>query len=326
MNERNRLSALQIPRVFHIKFLWFVLLFLCLAAPVLHGAETGVQKVAVLVSMNIRPYLEAVEGLKERLSEQNAAVIEVFNMENYTGDTQNILSKNLRDEKFDLCIAVGPEAARFIWTGDLASQVLKIYTMVLNPDEIVELTEPVCGISLDIPEKIMMQIFSQVLPSLKRIGLLYDPNNNSEFARQAVLDAAVMNLGIIPLEVSLRKQIPDVLKKNWGVIDGLWLIPDQTIITESLVRYIIKEAISNGAAVFGYNRFFYNSGAALCLVLDYRAIGRQTAQLSLALLTGQDCKKQMPVFKIWYNLRILNMLGIDLVIDPSLGMEIAPGP
>ena len=326
MNERNRLSALQIPRVPHIKFLWFVLLFLCLGASVLHSAETSVKKVAVLVSLNIRPYIEAVEGLKERFSEQNTAVIEVFNMEEYTDNTRNILSKNLRDEKFDICIAVGPEAARFIRTGDLADQVLKMYTMVLNPDKIFDLKEPVCGISLDIPVKIMMQIFSKALPSLKRIGLLYDPENNSEFTRRAVLEAAVMDLGIIPLEVSLRKEIPDVLKKNWGKIDGLWLIPDQTIITESLVRYIIKEAISNGVSVFGYNRFFYENGAALCYILDYRDIGKQTAQLLLALLTGQDCKKQTPVFKTWYNYRILNTLGVELGMDPSAGMKIEPGP
>jgi putative ABC transport system substrate-binding protein len=297
-----------------------------LGAPVLHSAETGVQKVAVLVSLNIRPYIEAVEGLKERLSEQNAAVIEVFNMENYTGNARNILSKSLSDEKFDICIAVGPEAARFIWTGDLAGQVLKIYSMVLNPDKIFDLKEPVCGISLGIPEKIMMQIFFRALPSLKRIGLIYDPKNNSEFARRAVLEAAVMDLEIIPLEVSLRKEIPAVLKANWGRIDGLWLIPDQTIITESLVRYIIKEAIFNGVAVLGYNRFFYKNGAALCYILDYREIGKQTAQLSLALLTGQDCKKQTPVFKIWYNPRILNALGIELVMDPLAGMKIEPGP
>jgi putative ABC transport system substrate-binding protein len=276
--------------------------------------------------LNIRPYVEAVEGVKECFSKENSLTIKVFNMEDYTGNILNILSKDLGAEKFDLYIAVGPEAARFIWTEDLAGQGRKLYTMVLNPDKIVELTEPLCGIPLDIPVEIMIQIFSKVMPSLNRIGLLYDPNNNSDFATRAVLKAAGMDVEIIPLEVSLRKDIPDVLKKNWAGIDRLWLIPDQTIITESLVRYIIKESISNGVPVFGYNRFFYNSGAALCSILDYRAIGRQTAQLSLALLTGQECETQMPEFKIWYNLRILNMLGIDLVIDPSLGMEIAPGP
>lgn len=326
MNERNRLSGLQIPRIFHIKFLCLVFLFVCLGVPVLHSAETSVQKVAVLVSLNIRPYIDAVEGLTEHLSGQNAVAIEVFNMENYTGNARKILSKSLRDEKFNICIAVGPEAARFIWAGDLAGQVLKIYTMVLNPDKIVDEHEPVCGISLDIPVKIMMQIFSKALPSLTRIGLLFDPENNSEFARQVVLEAAVMDLEVIPLEVSLRKQIPAVLNTHWRRIDGLWLIPDQTIITESLVRHIIKQSISHGKAVFGYNRFFYKSGAALCYILDYREIGKQTAQLLLAMLTGQDCNKQTPVFKIWYNPRIINRLGIDLVMDPSAGMEIKPGP
>jgi len=326
MNERNLLSELHMPRVFHIKFPWFVLLFLCLGTPVLHSSETGVQKVAVLVSLNIRPYLEAVEGLKEGFSEQNVSVIEVFNMEEYTDNAQNILPKTLKDKKFDICIAVGPEAARFIWTEDRAGQTVKIYTMVLHPDKMVESAESVCGISLDIPVNIMMQIFSKVLPSFKRIGLLYDPNNNSEFAGRAVLEADVMDLEIIPLEVSLRKQIPEVLKKKWGEIDALWLIPDQTIITESLVGYIIKEAISNGVAVFGYNRFFYENGAALSTILDYGEIGKRTAQLSLAMLRGGFCKKQRPVFKIWYNPRILNRLGIERVMPPPAGINIEPGP
>lgn len=326
MNERHLISALQIPRVFHIKFPCFVLLFLCLAAPVLHSAETPVQKVAVLLSLNIRPYLEAIEGFKEHFSEHNSAVIEVFNMEEYTDSARSILSRNLTDKKFDICIAVGPEAARFIWTGDGAGQLLKIYTMVLNPEEILESTEPVCGISLDIPVNTMMEIFSKVLPSLTRIGLLYDPNNNSKFAGRAVVEAGGMGLVIIPLEVSSRKQIPAVLSAHWGRMDGLWLIPDQTIITESLVPHIIKQSISHGKAVYGYNRFFYKSGAALCFILDYRQIGRQTAELVLEILKGQNCRKQTPVFTTWYNPRILNLLGIEPHMASSAGVNLEPGP
>jgi putative tryptophan/tyrosine transport system substrate-binding protein len=328
MNEHHCLSLLQILRVFHIKFPWLVLLFLCLDASVLHSAETGVQKqkVAVLLSLNIRPYMEAVEGLRESLLENNTVVIEVFNMEDYTNDAQNILFETLKDKKFDICVTVGPEAARFVWSGEGAVQALKLYTMVLHPEEIVESTEPVCGISLDIPVNTMMQIFSKVLPSLKRIGLLYDPDNNSKIARQAVLEAAVMDLEIIPLEVSLRKQIPVVLSAHWEKIDGLWLIPDETVITESLVGYIIKESISHGKAVYGYNRFFYKNGAALCFILDYREIGKQTAQLLLEMLTAQNCKKQTTVFKTWYNPRILNRLGIEPVMPPPAGINIEPGP
>ena len=63
---------------------------------------------------------------------------------------------------------------------------------ILNPDKIFDVSGEVCGISLDIPAEKIVHIFSKVLPSLTRIGLLYDPKNNRTFARQAVREAAVV--------------------------------------------------------------------------------------------------------------------------------------
>jgi len=236
----------------------------------------------VLVSLNIRPYLEAVEGFEDRFSQQNEAAIDVFNLEDYSGKGRDVLIKGLSDGNYDLCISVGPEASRLMRSDKLSGKILKIYTMLLNPGKIFNSNESICGIPLDIPGKLIMQTLLGAFPSVKRVGLLYDPKNNLEFARQAVGDSALMEMKIIPLEVSSRKDIPIVLQENWGKIDGLWLIPDRTVSVESLVRHVIKEAISNGVAVFGYNRFFYESGAAWCYVLDYKEIGRQTAELSLA--------------------------------------------
>lgn len=326
MNECDSLAALRIWSLFFVRPLCVFFLFFCVDPSLLHGAEPGVQRVAVVVSLNIRPYLEAVEGIKTGLSEQREAVITVFNMEDYAGKAQNLLSEGLRDTKFDICIAVGPDAARLIWSGDSAGQALKIYTMVLHPDKVLDSREPVCGISLDIPAETMMQIFSKVLPSLTRIGLLYDPENNATFARQAALEAPVTGLQIIPLEVSSRKEIPDVLKAHWDLIDGLWLIPDQTIITESLVRFIIKQCIFHEVVAFGYNRFFYENGAALSTILDYREIGEKTAELSLASLRGGVCRKQAPKFKVLYNSKVLNRIGVDPMVDPSADVIIERGP
>lgn len=292
----------------------------------MYGAEQSAKRVAVLISLNIRPYIQAVEGLKKGLSGENGPGIDTFNMGNYTGKNRDVLAESLKSGKYDLCIAVGPEAFRFVQSIPLPDPVHRLYTMVLNPEKITDSNESVCGISLDIPSNIMMQIFSRAFPSLSRIGLLYDPKNNSEFVRLATAEAAIQDLNIIPIEISMRKEIPSVLKANWGKIDALWLIPDRTIITESLVRYIIKEAISNGVAVFGYNRFFYKNGAALCYILDYAEIGKKTAQLSMAMLNGALCEKLMPAYEIWYNPRILKILGIDMAMDSSSNIKIIPGP
>lgn len=39
-------------------------------------------------------------------------------------------------------------------------------------------------------------------------------------------------------------------------MDALWLIPDRTVISESIVKYVIKEAFLRKVPVIGYNRFF----------------------------------------------------------------------
>lgn len=247
-------------------------------------------------------------------------------MAKYTGKNREVLVGRLLNKKYDLCIAVGPEAFRFVQSIHFPDPVLKIYTMVLNPEQITDFDKPACGISLDVPAKILIEIYSRTLPSIKRIGLLYDPKNNWEFVRQAMREAEIQDVNLIPIKIAMRTEIPAVLKKNWGKIDGLWLIPDRTVITESLVQYIIKAAISNGVAVFGYNRFFYKNGAALCYILDYSEIGKKTARLSIAMLNGGPCEALMPAYEIWYNPRILKILGKGVVLDSSSALKIIPGP
>jgi putative ABC transport system substrate-binding protein len=162
------------------------------------------------------------------------------------------------------------------------------------------------------------------LPAVKRLGLLYDPRYNADFFEKALTEAASSNLKIVPLKVSSKKDIPDVLKQNWGNMDALWLIPDQTVISESIVQYIIKEALFSKIPVIGYNRFFYESGAALAFVFDYEELGRQTGRLAVSALAGKPCEKEAPVFRVWQNLRVLNKLGIRVPENKTPPIEAGP--
>jgi putative ABC transport system substrate-binding protein len=131
-------------------------------------------------------------------------------------------------------------------------------------------------------------------------------------------------LKIVPLEVSSKKNIPIVLQQHWEGLDALLLIPDRTVISESLVKYIIKQAISEGVAVVGYNRFFYESGAALAFVFDYKEIGEQTARLAFRILAGDVCEREDPIFHTWLNSRVIKTLGIQVAGDGCPGIEVGP--
>lgn len=284
------------------------------------GEDIPSAKIAILVSRDIKPYMEAAEGLsimtdgewrRETFHSDISPVTEIFSLEKYKGKSLEFLKKTLITEGFDLFIAVGPEALSFVSTEFQDSKNKILYTMVLNPEEIADNSDELCGIPLKIPISTQIHEIKKSLPCLKNLGLLYDPLYNSSFFKEANKNGVSADLNIIPLEVSSKKDIPQILQKYFNQIDSLWIIPDRTVVSESIIQYIIKEAVLNKIPVIGYNRFFYESGAALAFVFDYGQIGRDTAKMALKLLTEKKCHKEDPEFKTLINSRVIQKLDIQ---------------
>ena len=113
---------------------------------------------------------------------------------------------------------------------------------------------------------------------------------------------------IVPLKVDSRKEIPSLLKNYLTDMDALWLIPDRTVISESIVRYVIKEAFMKNVPTIGYNRFFYESGALMAFIFNYQELGGQAAQKVLAALSDRACSDSVPLFQVWINKRVAEKL------------------
>lgn len=317
-------AAVPMPRTRWCRVLSLALCSVLLGIAASQGAEVRAPKAAVIVSRDIRPYVEAVDGMSAVLSESTGARVQVFSLERFKGKSRDVLAQNLAGEKFDLFVAVGPEAVRFAAEEATAVKIPWLYSMVLNPPKVSGRAEAACGVPLDIPARRQVEMIAQGLPEVRRVGLLYDPRYNAEFFLRAAAESPTVGLKIVPLRVSAKKEIPAVLKQNWENIDALWLIPDQTVISESIVQYIVKDALFKQTPVIGYNRFFYESGAALAFVFDYEELGRQTGRLAAGMLTGKACEKEPPVFHLWLNLRVIDKLGVNVPEKKSLPLEVGP--
>ncbi len=271
----------------------------------------GSQQIAVVVSMNIRPYMDAAEGIRQLVTEKSQAGIDLFMLADFQSERRGVLVERLSSGGFQSCIAVGPEAARFIWNEiDGSNMATRLYTMVLNPEHVIPEPDILCGIPLNIPVKQQMRDIAEFLPALKTVGLLFDPAHNQQFLKDASAFTRNVDFSVLPIRVGSRKEIPLTLKGVWANIGALWLIPDQTVISESLVRYIIKDAIANGVAVVGYNRFFYDSGAGMVMVMDYHKIGRQVGQYWLERVAGEACRAKVPDYQILLNPAVLEKTGL----------------
>ncbi len=307
---------------FIMRFFIITCIVFCVSAN-LYAGEKESLRAAILISKDIKPYLEASEGIQKVFDKESAIETEIFSLEK--NKDHGALKDKIGKKEISIAIAIGPEALAL--TESLFSQQAKIpviYAMVLNPEAILKRAESFCGIPFNIPIHAQIRQISRALPGVKRLGLLYDPKNNEPFFKQAFEISQRYNIELIALKADSPKDISSILKDSRNTAEALWLIPDRSIISESVIQYIIKEALFKKIPVIGYNRFFYESGAALSFVFDYEEIGAQTAKFALDIMVQKTCADIAPIFHVWLNSRMMGKLGIPLIHKENFPIEIKP--
>jgi putative ABC transport system substrate-binding protein len=286
----------------------------------LYAGEKEFLRAAILISKDIKPYLEAAEGIHKVFDKESAIDTEIFSLEK--NKDHEVLKDKIAKKEIAIAIAIGPESLALAESIFHGAKIPVIYAMVLNPETILRYPKSFCGIPFNIPIRDQIPQIARALPGVKRLGLLYDPKNNEPFFKQAFEISQRYNIVLIPLKADSPKDISFILKDN--AAEALWLIPDRTIISESVIQYIIKEALLKKIPVIGYNRFFYESGAALSFVFDYEEIGEQTAKFALDILAQKTCADIAPIFHVWLNSRIIRKIGIPLINKEIFPIEIKP--
>lgn len=277
-------------------------------------------KAAILISTDIKPYFEAAESIQKVL-DKNKIESEIFSLQK-SNILEDLDSKLLRKE-IAIMIAIGPEALELADIRYLKAKIPVIYTMILNPEKKVRDIKAYCGIPFSVPIRLQLRYIAKALPDIKRLGILYDPQHNEAIFEQASEAAPTYDIRLVKLNVSSSK-VTQVLNENLSNIDALLLIPDKSVISESVIQYIIKEAVLKKIPVIGYNRFFYESGATVSFIFDYEELGEQTAKLAIAMLHRNICSENTPIFHVWLNPRVMKKLGIQITDKESFPIEIRP--
>ena len=266
-------------------------------------------RIAVIISKRIRPYLDILDGINSEMTD-NSNKIELFFLSD--SDNNKKIYIQLLSKEYDLCVAIGPEAAKLIWPVNEKLKTLKLYTAVLDPDTIIKNNPEACGISLRIPVAIQTLEIARSFPEIKSIGLIFDADHNQWFYKKAAKAAINNGIKIIPLCIKSKGQIPKIIKDNWKRIDCIWMIPDRTIISEKIIQYIIKQGIYNGKGVIGYNSFFIKSGAFFAFEFNYKKLGIQTGKKIKSYLGNGICNPESPLFNKIVNHKMVFKIGIRI--------------
>ncbi len=252
----------------------------------------------VFVSSRIRPYIEALDGLK---TTANVELIVVYLDENL-----ELAKHYLKKGEIEAAVAIGPEAAKLIYSPKFQVPI-KMAIMTLDLKKLLPGNDP-CGIDLRVPISFQVYQIAQRLGQGKTLAILYNPKENSDIIHQAQDACNQVGLRFTPLSVSGSDEIMRKLRPEIDQIDILLFIPDSTVISEKIVRHLTKAALIKGIAVVGYNHFFFETGAVMAFTIDYKNVGIEGAKLLAKFLQGEKCRLLPPPVKVEWNTKVFQFL------------------
>lgn len=285
-----------------------LLIWLCLVCSLVftENVRAVEQPVAVLISKEIKPFLEMVKGFEQAI---DMPVVRIYLDKDKNLFSHDSIYKGSSLEKYSCVVAVGPSALSYLIDNNHVNNIL--YAMVLNPETIIPKGNDVCGVSLNLFSGAPVAGIPKVFPNVKKIGVFFNPDNNIVWFNTATVLGKFRGVEIVPLHVRAQSDINSFFRKDSIDVDALLFIPDRTVISPILIKYVIKQAVVRKIPVIGYNRFFHKSGAALSFVLDYRGIGRQMAENVKAFIKNEKCKFVRPAYGMILNKKVVDILGVE---------------
>jgi putative ABC transport system substrate-binding protein len=236
-------------------------------------------EVIIIKSSDIIPYQKAIEGFKQSFP---GGTYTEYSIEEDFRDTGKSIVARAVNKGGDLIVAVGPQAAYLMNTD--SSSIPKVFTMVLDPEKFLGNERLYPGVSLNIPLGFQLEQIRSGFPARKRVGVFYTQEQNQKTIDTILPRARGLGLSVTGIPIVSPKEIPELLKSLQSAIDILWVIPDRTIGSEKILKYLLKSVLMKNIPVVGFNEWFAENGAILSFDIDYEAIGRQTGELAQKLL------------------------------------------
>jgi putative tryptophan/tyrosine transport system substrate-binding protein len=282
--------------------------FTCLFSDL--GQAAG-PEIAILKSSDLKAHSDAIEGFKAT-APGSATYVEY----DLRGDLDQgkQLARKIRASDASLVVAVGLKAALAAKIEIVDVPVL--YMMILDPLKHRLTAANMTGVLLDIPTDRQLKVMRALLPSLRRIGMLYDPDKTTPKLKEAESSAAIHEFTLQGFAVGNEKEIPQQLRMLLSKSDALWLVPDSTVLTDESIRFILESSVAKQVPVIGFSPEFTRLGALLSLSVDYGEAGREAGLLAKRILNGDQPLPLKPVpvqrIKITVNQKTARYLGITI--------------
>ena len=269
----------------------------------------------VLTSARVEEYEEAIRGFKGTIAHQ---IVAVYDMDGDLDRGRNQLAEIESKVKPDLIFAVGIWALQAVVSRPPTTPV--VYAMVLNPPTVIGAdTKNITGASINVPVEQQIWLFKQLGPQIKRIGVVFNRAKTGYLVRRAQTVARNEGLELVIREINTAKDAIGALESLQDGIDALWLVPDETVLSQAVVQQMLLFSYRWKIPLLGLSDRHAQMGALFALSFaSGEDIGRQAGELAQAILAGR------PVTDVPYTNARKLYLTVNLKAAQKLGLEVPP--
>lgn len=174
----------------------------------------------------------------------------------------------------------------------------------------------VTGVSDSLPADKQLDVIKQVLPAVKRLGVIYNPGEANSVAFVASLKSKVPAYGYTVVEAAAPRSVDvaTAAKSLIGKVDLIYAPTDNTV--ASAFPGIAKVAKDAKLPLFAADNEMVKQGAAFGLGLNYADIGRQTGKIVVRILKGEAAgsiaSQTSATYELYFNAEAAKAQGVVL--------------
>jgi putative ABC transport system substrate-binding protein len=296
-------------------------LFLCVLILLsLNGsARPEERRIAIVKSSNSPSFQAATEGVKKeiRKGDVNPVFIE-YDLSLSLPDERQVVEK-VRELNPDLIVTIGSRSTALI--SERIKDIPIVFSTVLNPissgfaQSMWSSGRNLTGASLDIPIRTQLDKFKLIVPNLRKVGVIYTADSEP-VVKEAEKVCREMGLTLVSVGISSEREIPKAIENLREKVDGLWAVADTVIFTPQSTQYLLLFSLRNGIPFAGPFTSFVKGGALFTLAWDDKDVGRQSGELALRVLSGEN-PEQIPIttprmIYLILNLRTAEQINLDI--------------
>lgn len=124
----------------------------------------------------------------------------------------------------------------------------------------------------------------RLLPQVKRVGVVYDPDRTGGLVAGA--ENAWPRLTFIRAPVASSKEVVARLKDLRGNVDLLWMVPDLTAVTPQTEQSYYRFSLEQRVPLLTFSQRYLERGATIAGVFDIPAMGEKAGELAVQVVGG----------------------------------------